>query len=210
MATVSYLNENYECSVALKGADYIHLLDEGGYLIAAFDGITSFSGFTISGGSWTVPAPDNDCYLAVVRDDGTITKGGHKCCNVLTNTDTIPVSRGGTGATTVAAARNALGLGNTSGAVPIANGGTGKTTAADARTALGITPANIGAAPTSHDHGAATTSAAGFMSASDKSNLNTVVGRVNQSLTTTSSPTFASVTATGTITANKVVGAVYA
>ncbi len=38
---------------------------------------------------------------------------------------TIPIANGGTGATTVAGARNALGLGNTSGALPIANGGTG-------------------------------------------------------------------------------------
>lgn len=82
MATVNYLGESYPCSVALKGADYIHLLDEGGYLIAAFDGITSFSGFTISGGSWTVPPSDDDCYLAVIRKDGTIGKGGHRCSDV--------------------------------------------------------------------------------------------------------------------------------
>ena len=95
---------------------------------------------------------------------------------------TVPIARGGTGATTVAEARNALGLGNTDGALPIANGGTGQTTAAGirnaiglgntdgvlpvanggtgsnnasgARTNLGITPANIGAAPTSHNHSA--------------------------------------------------------
>lgn len=48
-----------------------------------------------------------------------------------------PISTGGTGATTVAGARNALGLGNTSGALPIANGGTGKTTALEALLALG-------------------------------------------------------------------------
>jgi len=52
-------------------------------------------------------------------------------------TGTLTVAHGGTGATTVAAARNALGLGNTSGAVPIANGGTGATSKADARTNLG-------------------------------------------------------------------------
>lgn len=82
MATVTYLNENHSCSVALKGADYIHLLDESGYLLAAFDGITDFSGFAISGGSWTVPASDDDCHIAVIREDGTIGKGSHKCSDV--------------------------------------------------------------------------------------------------------------------------------
>ena len=66
----------------------------------------------------------------------------------------VPIANGGTGATTAAAARNALGLGNTTGAVPLANGGTGATTAANARTNLGITPANIGAAASSHNHAA--------------------------------------------------------
>lgn len=60
-------------------------------------------------------------------------------------TGALPIANGGTGATSVAGARNELGLGNTAGAVPIANGGTGATTAAGARKALGITPANIGA-----------------------------------------------------------------
>lgn len=40
---------------------------------------------------------------------------------------TVPVAKGGTGQTTLAAARNAMGLGNTTGALPIANGGTGAT-----------------------------------------------------------------------------------
>lgn len=50
---------------------------------------------------------------------------------------TLPISKGGTGATTAAAARNALGLGNTAGALPVANGGTGASNAAAARSNLG-------------------------------------------------------------------------
>lgn len=41
-----------------------------------------------------------------------------------------------------------------SGTLPISQGGTNATTAANARTQLGITPANIGAAPSSHNHSA--------------------------------------------------------
>lgn len=51
---------------------------------------------------------------------------------------TLPVARGGTGQTTVAAVRNAFGLGNTTGAVPVANGGTGQTTVAAMRNAFGL------------------------------------------------------------------------
>lgn len=51
-------------------------------------------------------------------------------------TGTLPASHGGTGQTSLQAARNAMGLGNTSGALPIANGGTGATTAENAIAAL--------------------------------------------------------------------------
>jgi len=54
-----------------------------------------------------------------------------------------------------------------------------------------------------HVHPNATTSFAGYMSETDKSKLDTVSGRVDQSLLTTSSPTF------NVVTAAKVIGAVY-
>ena len=55
-----------------------------------------------------------------------------------------------------------------------------------------------------HTHEAATQTKAGFMSANDKKNLDTVSSRVNQDVSTTASPAFK------TITADKVIGAVYA
>ena len=82
MATVKYLGDSYTCDKALKGTDYIHLLDSDGCMIVAFDGVQDFSGFSISGGSWTTPTPEGECYLAVVKDDGSIGKGGHRCCDI--------------------------------------------------------------------------------------------------------------------------------
>lgn len=49
----------------------------------------------------------------------------------------FPVSAGGTGQTSLQATRNAMGLGNTTGALPISNGGTGATSAAQAAANLG-------------------------------------------------------------------------
>ena len=70
----------------------------------------------------------------------------------------LPIEQGGTGGTTAASARKALGLGNTSGALPIANGGTGATTAASARNALGLGN-TTGALPIANGGTGATTAA---------------------------------------------------
>ena len=84
----------------------------------------------------------------------TTAAGARNALGLGNTTGALPIANGGTGATSAAAARNALGLGNTTGALPIANGGTGATSAAAARNALSITPANIGAAAASHGHSA--------------------------------------------------------
>lgn len=62
--------------------------------------------------------------------------------------DPVTIAHGGTGATSAAAARNALGLGNTSGALPVANGGTGATGTSSATT---LTPTNADSRITEHN-----------------------------------------------------------
>ena len=91
MPNVTYLGTTYPCAKALKGEDYIHLLDSDGVLIVAFDGVKDFSGFTIDT-DWTVPTPEGECYIAVIGDDGVIRKGGHRCCDIpFTDTEEIDI-----------------------------------------------------------------------------------------------------------------------
>ena len=99
---------------------------------------------TYDGEYWIadMPVPNaNDIMGAVAighGGTGATTVAGARNALGLGNTEgAVPIANGGTGATTVAGARNALGLGNTEGAVPIANGGTGATNASDARSNLG-------------------------------------------------------------------------
>lgn len=84
MATVTFNNESFTCTTALKGTDYIHLLDSKGAMMVAFDGITDFSGYSITGGSWTTPTPPDECYFAVVEDDGSVTKSSYRRSDFVT------------------------------------------------------------------------------------------------------------------------------
>jgi hypothetical protein len=54
---VTAYGTRYDCARAVKGSDYIRLYDAAGTLIASFDGIADFSGYTIEGGTWEAPLP---------------------------------------------------------------------------------------------------------------------------------------------------------
>lgn len=93
MPTVTYYNETFPCTTALKGADYIHLLDDAGNMIAAFDGVVDFSGFFISDGDWTSPTAADFCSVAVIEDDGTLGESSFAPKDFL-KTDATPGSIG--------------------------------------------------------------------------------------------------------------------
>jgi hypothetical protein len=70
-----------------------------------------------------------------------VTFDGSAAQDAIPVTGTLGVANGGTGQTTAALARSALGLGNTTGALPVANGGTGLTAAPSLLTNLASTTA---------------------------------------------------------------------
>lgn len=76
--------------------------------------------------------------LAIIRQSFSSTLQ-----NFLAGVSPLAVASGGTGATTAADARTALGLGSTAteNTIPVAKGGTGATDAATARTNLGVSAA---------------------------------------------------------------------
>lgn len=102
MPTLVYKEKSFDCAKAIKGSDYIHLLNADGVMIAAFDNIADFSGFELTGGSYSSPTADHSCFVAVVRDDGTIGKGGHRCSGIVSKstktTATIGTSWSGSSA----------------------------------------------------------------------------------------------------------------
>lgn len=82
MPNVTYCGTTYACTTAIKGDTYIRLLDENDALIADFEGISDFSAFSISGGSWESPEAADDCYVVAMRRDGTLVKTDKKACDL--------------------------------------------------------------------------------------------------------------------------------
>lgn len=81
--------------------------------------------------AWALKNNSGTSKFAVKYEDGIVTTG-------IWNGTAIGAAYGGTGQTSLQATRNAMGLGNTTGALPVANGGTGATSASAARTNLGL------------------------------------------------------------------------
>lgn len=74
MPTVTYGSNSYECSTAIKGESYIHLMDSNGNAITTFAGISDFSAFAITDGEWTEAKQTEQCEIAVIGEGGGIRK----------------------------------------------------------------------------------------------------------------------------------------
>ena len=82
MPTLKYQGDSYDCATAIKGPDYIHLLDENGMAVVAFDHIIDFSSFTLTNGSYTSPTAVQERPVAVVRDDGAVGRSERRICDL--------------------------------------------------------------------------------------------------------------------------------
>ena len=107
-------------------------------LVDAVGGTTTFT-VTIPSAKYVLHVRKGGRSIGIFRaagttDDDTLHVGGH----MALEDNPLPVGSGGTGQTSLQATRNAMGLGNTTGALPVANGGTDATTAAGARANLGL------------------------------------------------------------------------
>jgi hypothetical protein len=107
-------------------------------LVDAVGGQTTFT-VTIPSAKYVLHVRKGGRSIGIFRaagttDDDTLHIGGH----MALEDNPLPVGSGGTGQTSLQAARNAMGLGNTTGALPVANGGTGQTSLQAARNAMGL------------------------------------------------------------------------
>lgn len=73
MSRVNFQNMSFECSRAIKGANYIRLYDSNNIQIAAFEEVTDFSLFTITGGEWEAGKSAQRVVAdASVNDNGSV------------------------------------------------------------------------------------------------------------------------------------------
>ena len=118
LSATDYKNNKYTYTYTTFVSKEIYIFDA----FKGSSGSTEYQSFALGGNARDFSSSsrsskgDFDCYM-----DASF-KGN------MTIATPLPIASGGTGASTVAAARKNLGLGNTSGALPVANGGTGKTT----------------------------------------------------------------------------------
>lgn len=103
-----------DMGIVVNGSTSTKNISAGQYVVVVNSTITD-----ISDGLYTA----NSAVIAGTALTSTnLTAVGNGGFNAIT-----PIDKGGTGASTAAGARDALGLGNTTGALPIANGGSGMT-----------------------------------------------------------------------------------
>ena len=55
MPTLTFYDQTFTCARAMKGADFVRLLDENGNIVFFADGITDFSSYVLDGGTWEIP-----------------------------------------------------------------------------------------------------------------------------------------------------------
>ena len=82
MITINFCNMTFTCDKAIKGSDYIHLVDADGKLTACFEGVSDFNKFNITGGFWTAAPSNDDCEIAVVGAGGVIRKSTKKASDI--------------------------------------------------------------------------------------------------------------------------------
>lgn len=57
MIKINAYGEEFVCSKAVKGSDYIYLFNEDNKNIISFDGISSFDNYILLEGIWSNPEP---------------------------------------------------------------------------------------------------------------------------------------------------------
>ncbi len=86
---VTAYNEQIQCTKAIKGDDYIRLLDAQGNCIASFDGISDFWGYSVNGGEWDGPEPTVEQQLnalkSLVAGPEPVTLADYKTAKVATS-----------------------------------------------------------------------------------------------------------------------------